>query len=563
MDYFQIAYTVLGGLGVFFFGMKNMSDSLQAMGGGMIKKIIGSLTSNRFMAVGVGAFVTMMIQSSSITTVMMVGFVNAGLMNLTQALGVVFGANIGTTITGWIISIKVSKYGLLLVGLGVFPFLFSKNDSVKRIGQLVFALGFIFFGLTIMSGAFKPLRSDPGFISNLALFVEPTYVSFIASAGIGCLLTMVIQSSSAMLGITIAMATTGIIPFSTAAALVLGENIGTTITAQLASIGGSLNARRAARGHACFNLLGVVLVLAVFPIYLEFIEWLVPGLANFSNAAGEKPNIAIHIATSHTVFNIIATVSFLPFLNPLVRFVEFIVPDRSKVAKQPEERLKVLGGNQYQIPDLSLLEAKKYIMRLKGVVDTMFLSVGDYLYATEKQDTELLNKEIFKKEDITDEYTKEVNFFLEKVMEHDLTIKQSIETQSFLSVTEDLETIGDYIKKLAVSATKYKENYYFEDSLRDDFLELFEDIREFYSDIMCSFENIDSINIVSKRKYSLSLLAKAEQLRESHADILVSEKVDFHSMLSYSDMVNTMRRVRSHTFSICLAVKRLGKDKDV
>jgi phosphate:Na+ symporter len=413
-----------------------------------------------------------------------------------------------------------------------------------------------------MSGAFKPLRTDPGFINNLALFVEPTYVSFIASAGIGCLLTMVIQSSSAMLGITIAMATTGLIPFSTAAALVLGENIGTTITAQLASIGGSLHARRAARGHACFNLLGVIIVLAIFPIYLEFIEWLVPGLANFSNAAGEKPNIAVHIAMSHTVFNLVATACFLPFLTPLVRFVEFIVPDRKKAPEKPEGRLEFVGGSQHQIPDLSLMEAKKYIMRLKDVLDTMFISVGEYLYTTDKQDTDPLNKEIFKKEDVTDDYTKEVNFFLEKVMEHDLTLKQSTETQAFLTVTEDLETIGDYIKKLAVSSSKYKENYYFKGELRDDFLELFEDIREFYTDIMKSFEDNGSINIVSKRKYSLSLLAKAEQLRESHANILASEKADFHSMLSYSDMVNTLRRIRSHTFSICLAIERMSKKKD-
>ena len=555
MDYFKICYTVLGGLGVFFFGMKNMSDSLQAMGGEMIKKVISTLTSNRFLAVGVGTFVTMLIQSSSITTVMLVGFVNAGLMNLTQAMGVIFGANIGTTITGWIISIKVSKYGLLLVGVGVFPYLFASKDKIKNIGQLVFALGFIFFGLTIMSSAFKPLRTDPAFINHMTLFTAPTYTSYLASAGIGCLLTMIIQSSSAMLGITIAMATTGIIPFQTAAALVLGENIGTTITAQLASIGGNINARRTARGHACFNLLGVILVLSIFPYYLDFIERLVPGAADFMTADGNRPNIAVHIATSHTVFNLIATISFLPFLTPLVKFVEFIVPDRAKEITEKDTRLKFIGESQHQIPDVSLLEVKNYILRLKATLDHMFRSVNTYLFTDSTQTAQKFQDDIFQQEDLTDEYTTEINIFVGQIIKTDLTKNQSAVAQAYLSIADELESIGDYIKKLAISGALYKENHYFDENIKEDLSALIKEAMDFYDDSMQIFEDNSSIDFAKMKERSKAILEKADQLRQNHVTIIMEKKVDPSGMLDYSDIVNTVRRIRSHTFGICKALK--------
>ena len=563
MDYFTIAYTVLGGLGVFFFGMKHMSDSLQAMGGQMIKRVISTLTSNRFIAVGVGVFVTMLIQSSSITTVMLVGFVNAGLMNLTQALGVIFGSNIGTTITGWIISIKVSKYGLLLVALGAFPYLFVSKDKWKNAGQLVFALGLIFFGLSIMSDAFKPLRTDPDFISYMAVFTKPSYVSYIASAAVGCLLTMVIQSSSAMLGITIAMATTGIIPFQTAAALVLGENIGTTITAQLAAIGGNINARRTARGHACFNLLGVVLVLSVFPYYLEFIEWLVPGVANYTNADGLRPNIAVHIASSHTVFNLAATIAFLPFIKHLARFVEFLVPDKTKVSQESEEvdNLKFIGTGHHQIPDISLIEVKNYILRIKTILDQMLTSVEAYLFSETDQDTELFIKKVFEWEEQTDMYNREIGRFLEHVIETDLTREQSLQVHAYISVADEMESIGDYIKKLAISGSNYKKNNSFDDRIKSDFSELIQDVQSFFYDSMHLFEQNLDIDFQKMKEQTLKILEKANTFRQNHVNIIIENNTGPLGILDYSDMVNTIRRIRSHTFGICKALRILSSRK--
>ncbi|MFC1886971.1 Na/Pi cotransporter family protein [Thermodesulfobacteriota bacterium] len=264
MNWFELIYKFLGGLGVFFFGMKFLSEGLQAVAGPLIKRVISALTTNRILAVLVGAFVTTLIQSSSVTTVMVVGLVNAGLMELVQAIGVILGANIGTTITGWIIAIKIGKYGLLFVGIGIFPMLFSKQDAFKQVGNILVALGFIFLGLEFMSGAFKPLRSDDGFLTMMQYFSADHFWSLIACIAMGACLTMIIQSSSAMLGVTIALASTGAISFQTAVGLVLGENIGTTITALLASIPANTEAKRAARAHAFFNVIGVSIITPFF-----------------------------------------------------------------------------------------------------------------------------------------------------------------------------------------------------------------------------------------------------------------------------------------------------------
>ena len=377
MDTFKIIYTVLGGLGIFFFGMKTMSDALQQAASEVIKKVINSLTSNRILAVVVGMIVTMIVQSSSVTTVMVVGFVNAGLMQLTQAIGVIFGSNIGTTITGWIISIKVGKYGLLLIGLGIFPVLFSKNKKFQNIGRIFFGVGMVFLGLELMSGAFKPLRQNAEFLNMISSFSGSNYGSYFASILVGCLLTVIIQSSSAMLGITIALASSGVINFDTAAALVLGENIGTTITALLASVGTTTNAKRAARAHAFFNVFGVFVLFLIFPYYVHFIDRIIPGDANFLDSEGMHTNIASHIAASHTIFNITATILFLPFLNLLAKFVIRITPETEDDKKK--KHLVLVGDSSDILPATAIVQADLEAKKMKDILDRMFNTTKSYI----------------------------------------------------------------------------------------------------------------------------------------------------------------------------------------
>jgi len=270
-----ILFPVCGGLGIFLLGMKNMSEGMQAVAGERLRKMIGAITNNRLMASGVGTLVTCIIQSSSVTTVMVVGMVNASIMTLTQAIGVILGANIGTTITGWILVVKVGKYGLPLLGIAAFFYLFSKKDKFRFLAMFLMGLGMVFFGLELMKEGFSPIREMTGFVEWFHRFSPDSLFGIWKCVLVGALLTAIVQSSSATLGITMALALTGTIDYLTAAALILGENIGTTITAFLASLGAFTNARRAAYAHVTFNVIGVCWITLLFPTYTKYISQII------------------------------------------------------------------------------------------------------------------------------------------------------------------------------------------------------------------------------------------------------------------------------------------------
>ncbi|MCK5883958.1 MAG: Na/Pi cotransporter family protein [Bacteriovoracaceae bacterium] len=552
IDIFKIVYTVLGGLGVFFYGMKGMSDGLQSIAGHMIKNIINTITKNRILAVLVGIVVTMLVQSSSVTTVMVVGFVNAGLMSLVQAIGVIFGANIGTTITGWIISIKIGKYGLLLIGLGIFPTLFAKSNRWKQIGKIMFSIGMIFFGLQIMSGAFKPLRSNEEFLSFLTYFSEPTYLSYFACIVVGCILTMIIQSSSAMLGITIAMAASGVIPFQTAAALVLGENIGTTITALLASVGGNVNAKRAARAHAIFNVFGVMVMLAIFPVFLEFIEWLIPGDANFINAAGDRPNIAVHIATGHTIFNVTATLLFIPFLPVLAKIVTRITPDK---ALKEQHHLVVLGNPSDMLPAMAIAQASKEMEKLTDIVGRMFRVTEEFMLA--EKIVPSLQAKIKDYEQITDNIQKEVSVFICKLLERPLSADESKKSQGLVRIASELESIGDYLEKLTFFKARFIRDGKLKGQSREGLVSFYKEVSCYFNDISEAITSGNHDHSVFDRK-SETLRMMAEELREKQIVGITNGEITPLSALTFTDMVESLRKARGHIHNISQSLHRMS-----
>ncbi|MDD5134480.1 MAG: Na/Pi symporter [Phycisphaerae bacterium] len=271
-DTMELIFNVVGGLGIFLYGMKCISEGMQAVAGEKLRKLINAVTNNRFIACGIGTLVTTIIQSSSITTVIAVGMVNAGIMTLTQAIGVTLGANIGTTVTAWILVIKVGAYGLPLLGISSIVYLFSKKEKLRYSAIALFGLGMVFFGLELMKDGFAPLRTMPEFQMWFSRFSPSSYFGVMRCVLAGAVLTAVVQSSSATIGITMGLAVNGIIDYPTAAALVLGENIGTTITAWLASLGASTNAKRASYAHIVFNVLGVLWITAIFGFYTKAIE---------------------------------------------------------------------------------------------------------------------------------------------------------------------------------------------------------------------------------------------------------------------------------------------------
>lgn len=319
----NIIVQVVGGLGMFLYGMKIMSDSIQELVGYKLREMISRMTSNAFGGILTGALMTIIVQSSSVTTVMVVGFLNAGLMTLRQAVGVILGAGIGTTLTGWILALEIDKYGLLIIGIGTLTFLFVQSVKIKKRALAAVGLGMIFFGLYLMKSGVLPVKDMPQFVYFFYLFSAETYRGVIFSALMGALVTSILQSSAATIGITMALATQQIITPETAVALVLGQNVGTTITAYLASLGAKLYARRAAYAHIIIKIIGVLIIIPLFYVYTSIIAKIVD----------PKENIAKYIALSHTIFNIGLVFIFVPFINIFLKLVEKIGSGKKEVEK--------------------------------------------------------------------------------------------------------------------------------------------------------------------------------------------------------------------------------------
>jgi phosphate:Na+ symporter len=354
-EIFVIIVAVVGGLGLFLLGMKNMSEGMQAIAGDKLRKLINTVTDNRFVACGVGATVTALIQSSSVTTVMVVGMVNAGIMTLKQSIGVIMGAGIGTTITAWLIALKIADYGLPILGISAFFYLFGKSDRIRFTAMMFVGLGMVFFGLEIMKEALLPLRDNEQILALMAKFVPSDYFGLLKCIAVGALVTAMVQSSSATVAITITLAKTGIIGYDTAVALVLGENIGTTITAYFASIGASTNAKRAAFVHISFNVFGVLVLFPIFYYYLAFLN----------SIFSDNIDIASRIAFAHSGFNIF-TVSILIWLvEPLKRVVTFLVPDKDH---EETPHLTYLDVRLIETPLIAIQQSYDEILKMANSV---------------------------------------------------------------------------------------------------------------------------------------------------------------------------------------------------
>lgn len=550
MEAFTIIYTLLGGLGIFFFGMKFMSDGLQAVAGDVIRKIINSLTSNRIMAVGVGLLVTSIIQSSSVTTVMVVGFVNAGLMSLTQAIGVIFGANIGTTITGWIISVKVDQYALLLVGLGFIPGLFSKSEKWQHLGKSVFGVGLVFIGLQTMSSALVPFRENQAFLDSISYFTGNHFGAYMASILMGCLLTMIVQSSTAMLGVTMVLATTGLIPYHTAISLVLGENIGTTITAILASIGANVNAKRAANAHAFSKIFSVALTLLVLPHFFRFIDWIIPLDPTFIGTDGNVPHVSSHIAMAHTMFNLVATIIFLPFINLLATIVTKITPDRHE---KEVPHLLVLGDPANMLPAASMAQAESELKKMKEIIERMY-KLNREFWAADKYDPKTLAK-IIDYERITDNIHKEITVFLCYVMEKPMSHHQSEQLQALIRIADELESVADYIERLANYRERFKNNETLSGESRDEFFQFLDEVWAFFDIIGVSLDKGEELDMGRVEAKSHELQLWADSMREKHLDRISKGVYPPVTALTYSDMVVALRKIRAHSFLMAGAIE--------
>lgn len=549
IDISALLFNLVGGLGIFLYGMRLMSEGLQKVAGDQLRTIFNMVTTNRFIGVFTGFLVTAIIQSSSATTVMLVGFVNAGIMNLQQAIHVILGANIGTTFTGWIIAFKITKYGLPIIGVGAGFLLFSKSEKVNYIGEVVLGLGMLFFGLTLMKAGFKPLRHDPSFNNFFLYFGADNIFKISMSALAGCVLTMIVQSSSATVGITMGLASQGLLTFPAAAALVLGENIGTTITALLSSIGTDTNARRTALSHSLFNVLGVIIMIIIFPLYIQLVEWVVPGIADFTLADGSKPNIMPHIAASHTIFNIANMVVFLPFVTVLARVVSAII--KEKPVEEKEERLVHLHYDSYGIPSLMIDEARREIEKMLDISTLMFISNREFLFQSDKNHRQLL-KETNAFEHKVDGMQEEIVKFLAMVSGHRaLTGKDVEDIHIYTRIADETESVADYCDRLIkLVHRKFENDIGFSNEAMADLETIFSEMFDFFTLAKMVFRLRDDRMVEDCRKKSKELNILIKKANKAHIDRLRGGICDAIPAVYFTNFLGNLRRLRGHVINI-------------
>lgn len=546
----QMCFGLIGGLGIFLLGMKNMSEGMQAVAGSKLRKLISMATENRMMACGVGTLVTAMIQSSSITTVMVVGFVSAGFMTLIQAIGVIMGANIGTTITGWILVLNIGKYGLPLLGISAFLFLFSRNERVRYIGMTLMGVGMVFYGLQLMSSGFRPMRSMPQFIEWFSRFQADTYFGVWKCVLTGCVWTAVVQSSSATLGITMGLASSGIINFESAAALVLGENIGTTITAFFASMGaGNQNAKRAAYSHIIFNIIGVLWITSIFGPYTRFISSIIgvdPGMMIQEMGEPTFPFVIKGIALVHSIFNITNTLIFLPFIPLLAKIVTKLAPD------QPEKEishLKYLDIRLINAPAIGIQQSQSEIGKMGRHVLRMFELLREIMASREIDDEKV--KKVFFKEEVLDSVQKEITEYLAHLLSGNISRETAAIARRQLRLADEYESISDYLKTILKLYLKKKDNLIvFSDEGWHEILDLHDKTFEYIKTIFAATAQNNTEIILKAETMGDAITHAMKNSRSKHLERIGSDCATPLATLIFTDMLNAYRRVKDHGMNI-------------
>jgi phosphate:Na+ symporter len=455
----MIGFKLLGALGLLIFGMRMMSDALQKLAGPQLRHILGRMTTNRVTGMLTGAFVTSAVQSSSATTVMTVSFVSAGLLTLGQAISVIMGANIGTTLTAWIMSLG---YNVDLTNV-VFPAFFVGMILIYKkrhryIGDFLFGIAFMFLSLVMLSNAGKELdlAHNQAVVDFFASFDTGSYWTILSFLAIGTVITCVVQSSAAVMAITILLCSTGVLPIYLGIALVMGENIGTTATANLAALGANTQARRAALAHLLFNVFGVIWVLCVFYPFVN----LVCRMVGYDPVAGGQATLLpVVLATFHTCFNVTNTAILIGFIPQLERVVCWLLPDKKSAAAADEEfHLQYIQANLMHTPEISVLQAQKETAHFGRRVQQMFGMVRELLEVKDEEQFDALYNKVERQEDITDRMEIEIARYLEQVSENHLSDLTKMKVRQMLREISELESIGDACYNLARTMRRRSES---------------------------------------------------------------------------------------------------------
>ena len=545
------ALNILGSLGVFLFGMKVMSEGIQKVAGNRLRNILAYMTQNRFAGVLTGFITTCLVQSSSATTVMVVSFVNAGLLTLIQSIGVVMGANIGTTLTGWLVSIlgfkfKITTVALPAVGIGL-PLIFSKITKRKNIGEIFVGFGLLFLGLKFLKESVPNIKDNPEVLQFLTSYTDLGILSLFIFIIVGVLLTLAVQSSSAAMTITITMAFKGWIDFPTAAALVLGENIGTTITAYLASINANYHAKRTARAHLIFNVFGVVWMIIAFNSFIQLVDYIVPG--DYSDAS----NIPIHLSMFHTMFNIVNVLLLIWFVPQIASIVKKMVqPTRDE--KQSEYKLEYLSTSVQPTPEIALLEAKEEVVCMSNITNK-FLSDALDVINNGIKDNSMENAR--KAETLTDEMQVEISNYLAECTKHELSVQSAQNASDMIRIVNELESIGDSTFNLFLIAEKLEKDT-LSTEMKDQISRIYNKVSEFanwnHSFIMDNIKEMSDEELTKAIKYENEIDDMRNEFIDTSSSRLAGDS-NSRSELLFIDIIKHLEHIGDFSLNISQALQ--------
>ena len=547
---------LVGALGFFIYGMKVMSEGIQKVAGDGLRTILSAMTKNRFRGVLTGLLVTTLVQSSSASTVMVVSFVNAGLLNLVQAIGVIMGANVGTTTTAWLVTyfglmgkFKLIHYALPIIAIG-FPMMFSKSNKLRSWSEFLIGFAILFMGLAELKDSVPDIKHNPEILAFLSSYADIGFMSLIMFVGVGTILTLIVQSSSAAMALTLVMCSEGWIPFEVAAAMVLGENIGTTITANLAALIGNVHAKRAARAHLIFNLFGVFWMLVAFKAFVPLTIWLSESVLGVGSPYLGAENVPLNLSVFHTTFNIVNTFTLVWFAGFIEKIVIRMVP--SKGDADEEYSLEFISTGMMATPEMSIMEAQKEVAKFGGVVKRMNGFVKGLISEQDNKKTSETLARIKKYEDITDRIEADVADYLAKVSQGEMSESSSLKVRGMLSIIGDLERIGDIYYQMSKTIERKNEGkIWFTPEQRNNINEMFEMAQAGLETMCTNLEKVATdVTIDKANEHENALNIYRKKIRKEHLVSVEKGDYNFNSATIYADLFNSIEKVGDHTINV-------------
>ncbi len=554
MNWLDILYaflSLLGGIGVFLYGMKLMGDSLEMVAGNEIKRMFAKISDNKIIGVGIGAVTTAVVQSSAAVTVMAIGFVNSGLMSLIQAAAIVFGANIGTTSTALIVAlgvggladVKLTVIFAALAGVGAMTIMFSKKDKIKKIGGIITGLGMIFVGLSVMTDSMTIFSESPEIVKFLAKISNPALLLLF-----GIAFTALIQSSSAVSGIVVTMSVAGLLSFDQGLYIILGSNIGTCITSLIASIGTSTNAKRTAVIHLMFNVIGV-LIFGLVSISGVFSKMFMP-----------INNPAMRIALLHTFFNVVTTVILLPFMNLLVKLVSKMVPEKHKDEKTDEPHLYYLEERLLRTPPVAVAQMKNEVINMAEIAKTNFDVCVDAVMRAKVSD---VIEDVQRNENTLNFLNREMAKYLVKLSQVDLSEEDKQLIGTTYHTISDIERIGDYAENISEYAEKLEnDGVAFSEGAIKEIGTLKDTINNLYDFVMKTYKEATIDYIADVNYYEESVDKLKEEMSEHHIERMNNGTCTPEVGALYLSLASNAERVADHMTNIAFAVKSYAKKNE-